>query len=152
MANEAAELPQNTRLVRVRMFHTDLLGAVYHPRYFDLFEEARTEIFRALGYTYHTCTEQEGRLMIIVRASCEFKRPVHMDDLLAITVRVAALSRARITFAYDVHATAGGELAAQGEQVFAFLDAQTTRPTSIPPRLAVLIRATPSFQLDELVG
>jgi acyl-CoA thioester hydrolase len=138
-------VPPNTRLVRVRMHHTDLLGAVYHGQYFDLFEDARTEVFRALGYTYQTCTEEEGRLMIIVRAACDYKRPARMDDLLAIAVTVPEISRVRFSFAYDVRLAGSGDLVARGEHVFAFLDAKTSRPTSVPPRLTALVKDTPSF-------
>ena len=138
---------RNVRRVRVRMYHTDLVGAVYHGTYFDLFEEARTEVFRALGYTYRDCVEGEGRMMIIVQAACDYLHPARMDDELAIAVRVETLTRTRLTFAYDVSLWAGGKRMALGRQVFAFLDARTQRPTSVPPRLAALIRATAEFGL-----
>src|SRR5579859_7062531 len=91
----------NVRHVRVRMHHTDLMGGMYHGTYFDIFEEARTEVFRGLGYTYRDCTEGEGRLMVIIRAACDYKRPARMDDLLAIRVRVSLLTPARLGFRYD---------------------------------------------------
>ncbi len=138
-------LPRNVRHVRVRMHHTDLVGAVYHGTFFDLFEDARTEVFRALGYTYRDCVEGEERLMIIVRAACDYKRPARMDDELAIAVTVVALTRVRLGFAYAVSLAATGESVAFGQHVFAFLDTRTNRPTSVPPRLAALVRATPEF-------
>lgn len=141
-------LPRNARRLRVRMHHTDMVGAVYHGTFFDLFEDARTEVFRALGYTYHDCVEGEGRLMIIVRAACDYKRPARMDDELEIAVRVETLTRVRLGFAYDVSLAATGEPVAYGQHVFAFLDARTNRPTSVPPRLAALVRATPEFGLQ----
>ena len=139
--------PRHVRHVRVRMYHTDLVGAVYHGTYFDLFEEARTEVFRALGYTYRDCVEGEGRLMIIVHAACDYMHPALMDDELAIAVRVETLTRARLSFAYDVSLVAGGKRVALGRQVFAFLDARSKRPTSVPPQLAALVRATAEFGL-----
>jgi acyl-CoA thioester hydrolase len=143
------DLPLNVRQVRVRMHHTDLLGAVYHGTYFDLFEEARTEIFRSLGYTYLSCTEEEGRLMTIVRAACDYKRPACMDALLSIAVTVPDITRAKITFAYEVRLAASNDLIARGEHVFAFLDVRTNRPTSTPPHLVALIKQTPEFAWSE---
>ncbi len=93
----------NVRHVRVRMHHTDLMGAVYHGTYFDLFEEARTEVFRDLGYTYHDCTEGESRLMVIVRAACDYKRPARMDDLVAVRVRVSGISKSTLDFPLRRH-------------------------------------------------
>jgi len=146
-ADDAAfrDLPRNVRLVRVRMHHTDLLGAVYHGTYFDLFEDARTEIFRALGYSYESCTEGEGRVMTIVRAACDYKRPGRMDALLAIAVTVPEVTRVKITFAYDVRLAVSNDIVARGENVFAFLDVHTGRPTSVPPNLVALIKETPEF-------
>lgn len=138
-------LPRNARLVRVRMHHTDLLGAVYHGTYFDLFEEARTEVFRALGYYYESCTEGESRLMTIVRAACDYKRPARMDALLVIAVTVPEITRAKITFAYEVRLAESNELVARGEHVFAFIDVRSSRPTSTPPNLVALIKQTPEF-------
>lgn len=142
---QPADLPSNVRTVRVRMHHTDLLGAVYHGTYFDLFEEVRTEVFRSLGYTYEACTEGEGRLMTIVRCACDYKRPARMDALLAIAVTVPEMSRAKITFAYEVRLAVSNDLVAKGEHVFAFLDVRSGRPISTPPRLVALIKATPEF-------
>ena len=146
MSNHPTDQPRNVRRIRVRMHHTDLMGAVYHGTYFDLFEEARTEIFRDLGYTYRDCTEDEGRLMVIVRAACDYKRPARMDDELAIRVFVSTVTRVRLAFGYHVHLAETGAQVATGEQVFAFLDARTSRPTSVPPLLAALIRETPELQ------
>lgn len=143
----AGPAARNVRLVRVRMHHTDLVGAVYHGAYFDLFEDARTEVFRALGYTYRDCVEGEGRLMIIVHAACDYVRPAQMDDELAIAVRVDILSRARLGFVYDVSLASDGKQVALGRHLFAFLNVQTKRPVAVPPRLAALVRATAEFGL-----
>jgi acyl-CoA thioester hydrolase len=121
------------------------MGAVYHGTYFDLFEDARTEVFRDLGYTYHDCTEGENRLMVIVRATCDYKRPARMDDLIAIRVRVSGMSKARLTFRYEVSLAETGDSIAIGEHVFAFLAVETGRPTAVPPLLAALVQATPGF-------
>ncbi len=148
-AAQYTDLPRNVRQIRVRMHHTDLLGAVYHGTYFDLFEEARTEIFRALGYTYESCTEGEGRVMTIVRVACDYKRPARMDALLSIAVTVPEITRVKITFTYDVRLADSNDLVARGENVFAFLDARTNRPTSTPPLLVALIKQTPEFGWSE---
>lgn len=149
IAASGSEPALNVRLARVRMHHTDLMGCVYHGTYFDLFEDARSEMFRDLGYTYQTCAEEEGRLMVIARVACEYKRPAKMDDLLAITVTVPEITRARLTFAYEVRVVGLKPVAVLGTTVFAFLHAGTGRPTSVPPRLVALIRQVPAFGRGE---
>ena len=135
----------NVRFVRVRMHHTDLVGGVYHGTFFSLFDEARTEMFRDLGYTWSDVVEGAGRLMVIVHVACDYKRPARMDDLLAIHIRIATLGKARLGFSYHVSLAETGETVAMGEQVFAFLAQHTGRPTSVPPRLVALARTTPGL-------
>ena len=138
-------LPFNVRQVRIRMHHTDAMGAVYHGTYFPLFDEARTEVFRDLGYTWRDAVEGEGRAMVIVHVACDFKRPARMDDLVAIEVHVARLTRVRLAFRYTVTLAYSGALVATGEQTFVFLSTTTNRPTSVPPNLAACILGAPGF-------
>jgi acyl-CoA thioesterase FadM len=72
-----------------------------------------------------------------------------MDALLAIAVTVPEMTRAKITFSYDVRLAASNDLVARGEHVFAFLDVRTNRPTSVPPQLVALIKQTPEFGWDK---
>jgi len=126
-------LPFNVRQVRIRMHHTDAMGAVYHGTYFPLFDEARTEVFRDLGYTWRDAVEGEGRAMVVVHVcvACDFKRPARIDDLVAIEVHVARLTRVRLAFRYRVTLAHSGALVATGEQTFVFY---SPPPQTGPPR------------------
>lgn len=87
--------------VRVIYGDTDQMGVVYHANYFRYFEFSRMEFFRARGGSYQQM-EQEGYMLPVAEASCQYKRPARYDDLLLIRPRVSELRRASILFTYEV--------------------------------------------------
>ena len=129
-ANQTA-LPMNVSRVRVRMFHTDLVGGVFHGRYFDLFEEARTEAFRRAGFHWNA-TFSEGIVFLVTHVDCDYARPAAMDDELDISVFVSRLGRARCVVEYEVRRAGQSELLATGHTDFAFWDTRRSRLVAVP--------------------
>src|SRR5215472_2083532 len=95
------DAPLNVSYVRVRMYHTDFVGGAFHGRYFDLFEEARTEAFRRAGFNWEQ-THRDGIAFVVTHVDCDFHRPTAMDDELAISVFVTRLTRVRCVVEYEV--------------------------------------------------
>src|SRR5262245_8613213 len=102
------------------MYHTDLVG-VFHGRIFELFEEARTEAFRRLGFEY-LMTEQRGIAMIVTAVDAAFHAPLRMDDEVLVGVFVDRLTRVRVAIAYEVRGPDADRLAVTGHTHFAFVD------------------------------
>jgi acyl-CoA thioester hydrolase len=127
-------LPMNVSLVRVRMYHTDFVGGPFHGRFFDLFEEARTEAFRRAGFHWHM-THGEGIGFIVTHASCDFLRATAMDDELAIGVFVTRMTRVRCVVEYEVRRHGEDMLLARGRTDFAFWDLNRGRPAPVPPSI-----------------
>ena len=71
-----------TRL-RVPLFEVDLGQAVYHGNYYHLFETAREDYLRKIGFPYREFMNRSLHLTI-VQASCTYRRPLHYDDALEI--------------------------------------------------------------------
>jgi acyl-CoA thioester hydrolase len=132
------DLPLNVYRTYVRSHQTDLNRAMYHGAYFDVFDDARIDVFRRLGYTYERSLS-EGWFPVIRRVECEYFAPARMDDPIEITVLVPALSKATMTIRYEARRDAA--LLAVGHVVFAFLDA-AGRPVRLPARLGQLARET----------
>ena len=79
---ELADEPLNVYHARVRSHQTDLNAAMYHGAYLDLFDDARIETFRRMGYTYERMLA--GNWGIFIRTvHCEFHAPAFMDDLIS---------------------------------------------------------------------
>ena len=60
--------------VRVRYAETDKMGIVYYANYLVWFEVARTDLLRALGWSYRDM-EHSGVSLPVIEAHCEYHRP-----------------------------------------------------------------------------
>lgn len=137
------ELPPNISRVRVRMYHTDLVG-VFHGRIFELFEEARTEAFRRLGFEFRM-TAARNIAMIVTHIDASFSRPLQMDEEVAIGVYISQLSRARVTVEYEVRGAGDERPAVTGHTAFAFFDLQRQRPVAVPQEIRDAIGRCPGM-------
>jgi acyl-CoA thioester hydrolase len=120
--------------VRVRYAETDKMGVVYYANYFVWFEVGRTDLLRAMGWTYRAM-EQAGVSLPVIEAHCDYHRPALYDDELDVKTEGRMLSPVRMEFTYQVVRREGQVLAASGRTVHAALD-----PNGKPCRLPEWIR------------
>jgi acyl-CoA thioester hydrolase len=98
--------------IRVRYGETDKMGVVHHSVYPLYFEEARTELMRALGFVYAEL-EAEGVLFPLTDIGIRFRRGARYDDVLLLEASLTELSVVRFRIDYRMLAE-GGELLAEG--------------------------------------
>jgi len=116
-------LRQHEVQIRVRYQECDPMGYLHHANYFTYFEIGRTELLRASGGDYRQM-EQEGRLVVVVRADCRFHRPARYDDVLTVRTTVTRLGPVKIEHQYEV--LRKGELLATGHTTLAIVDREGT--------------------------
>jgi acyl-CoA thioester hydrolase len=104
---------------RVRYQETDPMGFLHHGYYFTYFEIGRTELLRAAGGNYRQMEEQ-GLLVVVVRAECRFHRPARYDDVLRLRTTVVRVTPAKIEHEYRLFR--GEELLAVGNVTLAVID------------------------------
>jgi acyl-CoA thioester hydrolase len=107
--------------IRVRYQETDPMGFLHHSNYLTYFEIGRTEMLRASGGNYRQMEEQ-GLLVVVVRAEVRYHRPARYDDLLLIHTRIARVTPVKIEHEYRV--TRDGDLLAVGHVTLAIVDRQ----------------------------
>lgn len=105
---------------RVRYADTDRMGVVYHGRYFEWFEAARTEMMRHSGTAYRSM-EEGGILLPVVEAHCRYLRSVYYDELVQIVTRVDRLNRAKMTLHYSVSVEGDSKVRAEASTVHCFM-------------------------------
>ena len=105
--------------IRVRYQETDPMGFLHHAYYFTYFEVGRTELLRASGGNYRRM-EEEGMLVVVVRAECRFHRPARYDDLLRLRTTIVKVTPAKIEHEYRLFRQE--ELLAVGNVTLAVLD------------------------------
>lgn len=122
--------------IRVRYGETDQMGVVHHSVYPLYFEEARTELMRAMGTSY---AELEGRgfMLPLVDLGIRFRRGPAYDDVLRLEARIESFNGVRLRLGYRMFRKADGEFLAEGHTEHAVVD-RGFRPRRMPGDVAEL--------------
>jgi acyl-CoA thioester hydrolase len=127
-------MPSSVTRLRVRYAETDKMGVVYYANYFAWCGVGRTDLMRALGWSYREM-EHAGVSLPVIEARCEYKRPAKYDDEIEVRTEGRMLSPVRMQFDYEVVRLEDGVMAAAGVTVHAALD-PAGRPCRLPKRVA----------------
>lgn len=120
--------------IRVRYAESDQMKVVYYGRYFEYFEQARTDLLREQGLSYAEM-EREGIFLPVIEAHATYRRSAGYDDRIVIESSVRAVPAARIRIDYIVRKEGEEEVLVEGYTIHSFLNAATGRPTRAPQRL-----------------
>lgn len=124
--------------IRVRYKDTDKMGVVYHSNYIVYYEEARTELFRALGMPYAEL-EAQGIMTPILEVESKYLAPAYYDEVVTVRATIAEEPMARMNITYEVMDEAG-KVINTGRTVLGFVNAQTRRPCRAPEAMLKVIR------------
>ena len=125
--------PSSVSRLRVRYAETDKMGVVYHANYFVWFEVGRTDLLRALGWTYREM-EEAGVALPVIEARCEYRTPTRYDDEVEVNTVGTLKSPARMAFDYQIIRCGHGAVSAVGQTVHAAVD-PAGRPCRLPERI-----------------
>ncbi|NIP17024.1 MAG: tol-pal system-associated acyl-CoA thioesterase [Xanthomonadales bacterium] len=118
--------------LRVYWEDTDGGGVVYHSRYLNFFERARTEWLRSMGMVQSRLVAEENLVFVVRRMEIDFFRPARMDDELAVSVHSVRPGGSKMEFAQEMLRRSDGVLLASAEVTAACLAADTFRPVRLP--------------------
>jgi len=123
---------------RVYWEDTDAGGVVYHARYLQFLERARSDWLAGLGVSQTGLRREHALLFAITRMEIDFRKPARLEDELDVTVRVQAPGRARIDFTQEI--VRGGQRLLTAVVRAACLDAERFVPARIPADVLARIR------------
>jgi acyl-CoA thioester hydrolase len=123
--------PATTTQVRVRYADTDQMGVAYYANYLVWMEVGRTELLRALGWSYRDM-EAAGYALPVIEAHIQYHRPARYDDELEIRTSGTLASPVRLIFEYEI--VRGDDRVVTGRTVHASLNIQG-RPVRLPERV-----------------
>ena len=124
---------------RVYWEQTDAGGVVYHARYLNFMERARSDWLLALGFPQIPLREEAGCLFVVTSAVLDFHAPARLEDELDVDVAVEQLRAASMRIVQQVRHS-NGELLVSGRVAIACLAAESFRPVRIPRALHAAIR------------
>ena len=124
--------------LRVYWEDTDAGGVVFYANFLKFFERARTEWLRALGFGQQALPDETGAIFVVSDTQVRYHRPARLDDLLHVTVRLAATGGASMNITQQ--AWRDDTLLAEGDIRTGCVDAGTFRPRSIPTQILDTLR------------
>lgn len=101
-----ADIPYHVTKLRVPLFEVDLGQAVYHGNYYHLFELAREDFLKEIGFPYREFMNRQLHLAV-VEAQCTYRRPLHYDDVIYIHTGIARITSRSLSFSQIVFRETG---------------------------------------------
>ena len=117
--------------VRVRYADTDQMKFVYYGKFFEYFEQGRSDLLRSIGLPYPEI-EDMGLLLPVIEAHATYKLPAKYDDLINVVTCLREPPVARVRLDYQVFREGETHLLADGYTIHSFMNAKTGRPTRAP--------------------
>ena len=127
-----------THRLRTRFAETDAMGVIHHAAYLPYLEEARVEYLKAVGHPYDEVRAGDGgdaehgeggRDFPVLEASVQYRRPLHFDEEVEVSLLIGAVTGTTFQVAYLV--AVGGEARATAVTVHGCTD-RTGRPARLP--------------------
>jgi len=124
----------HTERIAIRWGDMDAMGHVNNTVYFRYMEQARIGWFEAL-VPQAQAWQTTG--IVIVNASCNFRRPINYPGTLEAKVFVGAPGGSSVPTFYEL--SIEGEIYADGAATVVFIDMQQQKPVRIPEAIRGLL-------------
>lgn len=133
--NNMVEFP-----VRVYYEDTDAGGVVYHSRYLNFMERARTEWLRTAGFDQSALKQQEHVLFVVHSMQLQFKKPARLDDQLRVVSQLLEMGRG--SFSCQQQIMRDETILVEAQVKVACVDADSFKPTGIPARIKIALESS----------
>ena len=107
----------------VKIFYKDVdqMGIVYYSRYFEYFEEARTELLASVGLGV-TEVEKKGIMLPVISSHCDYLRGARFEQNIIIQASISSTPRSRLHIDYSVFIEGENDPIANGYTKHAFVN------------------------------
>ena len=122
--------------INVRFRDIDAMGHVNNSVYFTYFEQGRLDFFKAANVD----GAFPGFSFILAHISCDYLRPLTIDNQVTLQIQVAKIGRKSFSFTYAlVDRTDGKMVYATGESVQVCFDYAQNKTMAVDPDLKQLL-------------
>jgi len=130
----------------IKVYYKDIdqMGIVYYSRYFEFFEEARTEMLSSIGLDYSN-VEENGAMLPVIEAHCEYKKGATFSQDIIVKTYIRELPKVKIKFEYKICPAGSDEILLTGYTVHA-----CTNLKGKPVKMPKYIRKILQDNLDNL--
>jgi acyl-CoA thioester hydrolase len=125
--------------IRVRYADTDQMKIVYYAKFFEYFEQGRSDLLRSIGLPYPQI-EEMGLLLPVIEAHANYKRAAKYDELLKTITCFHGMAGARVRIEYQIFKDGDTESLADGYTIHSFVSAATGKPTKPPAQFLEAVK------------
>ena len=118
--------------LRVYFEDTDAGGVVYHARYLNFFERARTEMLRDRGISQTELREKSGLIWVVHEINVKFRKAARLDDELLVSAQLLWVKGVRQGFRQEMKRKTDGVVVATAELSAVMLHADNLKPARMP--------------------
>lgn len=118
--------------VRVYFEDTDAGGVVYHARYLNFFERARTELLRSRGVECEVLRLEHRLIWVVLEIQMKFVQAARLDDELLVSAELSWFKGVRQGFSQRMARKRDGALVATADLSAAMLHADSLKPARMP--------------------
>ena len=116
----------------VQYAELDGQAIVFYGNYLTYFDIAINEYIRAAGLDYAAWVACTGLDFNVVKATVEYRTPLHLDDVLSIGVQLARIGRSSLTWQLAIFPGEEPELLAEGELIWVCADQASFSSRPVP--------------------
>ncbi len=118
--------------LRIYYEDTDASGLVYHGRYVNFFERARTEWLRDLGFEQDVLATKFGILFVVHSMKLDYLKPARFNDQILVHSQLSKIRKVSMLFAQHIYKTSPNILLCKAAIQIACIDSTKLSPVSIP--------------------
>lgn len=117
--------------IRVRYADTDQMKIVYYGKYFEYFEQGRSDLLRQIGMPYPEI-EKMGYILPVIEAHAEYRQSACYDEEITVRTIIEELPLVRVRISYRIFRINVPEPIATGYTIHSFVSVEKRTPTRAP--------------------
>ncbi len=118
--------------IRVYYEDTDCGGVVYHSRYINFLERARTEWLRSLGFEQDQLRQELGILFAVRSVNIDYLQPARFNNELEVFVGINSIAKASMVLSQEIRIKQQSKPLVEASVRIVCLDAVAFKPKVIP--------------------
>ena len=87
--------------VKIYYKDVDQMGVVYYSRYFEYFEESRTELLASIGLDI-TEVEKRGIILPVISSHCDYSIGARFEQKIIVRASISSIPRSKLHIDYAV--------------------------------------------------